>query len=280
MEKIEVKTSCKEYVQITKEKIKNSVSCRFGDAPCLCVFQVDNNPASDSYIKGKKKDCEEVGIRFRHVHIDSNECSEEEFCEMIKMYNDNPFIHGIIIQLPIPDKYRLNKLMKYISREKDVDGFKVDSLHNPCTPLGIMNWIEYNGIDLNGKNVCVVGRSEIVGKPLVNMMIEKGATVTCCNSKTKDLVFHTSNADIVVTAIGRPKYFDERFFSDKTKLIIDVGINRDENGKLCGDVDFDNVKKNCNAYVTPVPGSVGLLTRTQLLGNTLDAHLFSFAKTV
>lgn len=163
-------------------------------------------------------------------------------------------------------------LQQFISPEKDVDGFRKDSLYNPCTPQGIIDWLEVNDIDLRGKLVTVLGRSDIVGKPLVNMLIDKGATVISCNSKTQK--YHMENfmkmSDIVISAIGKPKKFDSSYFGIDT-IIIDVGINRDENGKLCGDIDQKDVEDyfgNC-CYVTPVPGGVGLLTRVTLLKNVM-----------
>ena len=261
-------TSCKEYVEVRKKELKKQIS-KFKRKPCLVVIQVDNDPASNSYIKGKKKDCEEVGIEFIHSHIDSERVSQIDLQNLIKAYcEEESNVDGIIIQLPIPDKYNLNKLLECIPPEKDVDGFRKDSCFKPCTPKGIMDWIDYNNVDLSGKDVCVIGRSNIVGKPLVNMMIEKGATITCCNSKTKDLKYYTRNADIVVSAIGKAKYFDSTYFK-KEQIIIDVGINHDENWKLCGDVDNKYIY---NSYVTPSPGGVGLITREKLLENTVCAY--------
>lgn len=262
-----VKTSCKDYVEIRKKELKEEI-LKFGRTPHLIVIQIDNDPASNSYIKGKKKDCEEVGILLSHYNFSSEDVSEESLCSVINMFWKNKGINGIIIQLPIPDKYNIDKLLKCIPPEKDVDGFRKDSRFKPCTPKGIMDWLDYNNIDLSGKDVCIIGRSNIVGKPLVKMMIEKGATVTCCNSKTNNLKYYTKNADIVVSAIGKPKYFDSKYFK-QGQIIIDVGINRDENGKLCGDVDSKYIY---DSYVTPSPGGVGLLTRTSLLENVIKAY--------
>lgn len=267
-----IKTSCKEYVEIRKKELKKEI-LKFGRTPHLIVIQIDNNPASNSYIKGKKKDCEEVGILLSHYNFSSEDVSEESLCSVINMFGENKGINGIIIQLPIPDKYNIDKLLKCIPPKKDVDGFRKDSCFKPCTPKGIMDWIDYNNVDLSGKDVCVIGRSNIVGKPLVNMMIEKGATITCCNSKTKSTEFYTRNADIVVSAIGVSKYFDFSDFSDDCELIIDVGINRDEKEKLCGDINVEYFDKYLPyTYVTPVPGGVGLLTRTSLLENVVEAY--------
>lgn len=181
-------------------------------------------------------------------------------------------VDGVILQLPIPKRYKLDRLQKAIYLDKDVDGFRIGSDFTPCTPKGIMDWLDYNNYELEGKNVVVIGRSKIVGKPLVNLLIDRGATVTCCNSKTKDLRKHTCNADVVISAIGKAKFLDSSYFTN-TELVIDVGINRDENGKLCGDIDYQEVTTNLeNIYVTPVPGGVGKLTVLSLIENTIDAY--------
>lgn len=260
--------SCKEYVEDVKEKLKREIE-NFNNKPHLAVIQIGNNSASNSYIKGKKKDCEEVGIKLEHVHItDVNDFSQEDLEILIDSLNHDDNVNGIIVQLPIPKKYDTKKIQNKIVPEKDVDGFRRDSLFIPCTPKGIMDWLEYNNINLVGKDVVVIGRSDIVGKPLVNLMIEKGATITCCNSKTKNLKYYTRNADVVISAIGKAKYFDSKYFKRK-QLIIDVGINRDENGKLCGDVDGQYIY---DSYVTPVPCGVGLLTRISLVQNVVEAY--------
>lgn len=259
--------SCKEYVEKKKEILKNKVD-KMKDKPCLVVAQIGNDEASNSYIKGKKKDCTEIGIKMIHEHIMDDSMSQEKVENIIRQYDADDTVDGIIIQLPIPKQYNKNRLQKCIRPSKDVDGFKRNSWHRPCTPLGIMNWLKYNKVDLSSKDVAVIGRSDIVGKPLVNMMIEQGATVTCCNSKTENLKYYTQNADIVISAIGKTKYFDSTYFK-KGQIIIDVGINKDEYGKLCGDVDGTYIY---DSYVTPVPGSVGLLTRCQLVNNVVSAY--------
>lgn len=264
--------SCKEYAANLKEELKE-LCVKSLRQRCLTVIQIGDNKASNSYIKGKRKDCEYVGIKFNHIHItDYENLDESDLCQIIKGLDNSKEVDGIIIQLPIPDKYNIKILQQFISPEKDVDGFRKDSLYNPCTPQGIIDWLEVNDIDLRGKLVTVLGRSEIVGKPLVNMLIDKGATVINCNSKTEK--YHMENfmkmSDIVISAIGKPKKFDSFCFGINT-IIIDVGINRDENGKLCGDIDQKDVEDyfgNC-CYVTPVPGGVGLLTRVTLLKNVM-----------
>lgn len=264
--------SCKDYVEIKKNELKNTVS-KFNKKPCLLVIQIDSNSASNSYINGKKKDCNEVGILCKHMVVNSETTSQQTLCNILTHYA-NSTADGIIIQLPIPQKYDLDELLKCIPPEKDVDGFKKDSLFNPCTPKGIIDWLDFNNVDLYGKDVVVIGRSNIVGKPLTKLLIEKGATVTCCNSKTKCLQHYTRYADIVISAVGIPKNFNEYYFSQNNQIIIDVGINRDKNNMLCGDIKHDKFNEYFpNAYITPVPGGVGLLTRLALLQNTVSAYM-------
>jgi methylenetetrahydrofolate dehydrogenase (NADP+)/methenyltetrahydrofolate cyclohydrolase len=263
--------SCKEYVEIKKEQLKEKVST-FKTEPVLVVIQVDNNPASNAYVNGKKRDAQELGIRCLHTIIDSSKILQEELEDIIISLNADKDINGIIVQLPIPDKYDVQKLQQCISPEKDVDGFRKDSLFKPCTPKGIIDWLKYNNFDFVGKSAVVIGRSNIVGKPLVNLLIEECATVTCCNSKTKSLSKYVYNADLVVSAIGKPKYFN-KFDFNGVGIIVDVGINRDENGKLCGDVDPDGFESFLpNTYLTPVPGSIGLTTRLSLMDNVIEAY--------
>lgn len=267
-----IKISCKEYAANLKEELKELCE-KSPRQRCLTVIQIGDDAASNSYVNGKRKDCEYVGIKFNHVHItDYKNLDESDLCQIIKELDKSEEVDGIIIQLPIPDKYNVKTLQQFISPEKDVDGFRRDSLYNPCTPHGIIDWLEANDIDLRGKLVTVIGRSEIVGKPLVNMLIDKGATVISCNSKTqKDYMgSFMAMSDIVVSAIGKPKNFDYTWFDDET-IIIDVGINRDEDGKLCGDIDKEDVDNFFGelCYVTPVPGGVGLLTRVTLLKNVM-----------
>lgn len=265
--------SCKDYTNKRKEELKNRI-LDYSPRPCLAVVQVDNNAASNAYVKGKRKDAEELGVTFMHVPVNSEEYNQEKLEELIEYLNNTKTVNGIIIQLPIPDTYDLDRLQMFISSEKDVDGFKKDSHYNACTPKGIMDWLKFNNYNLNGKNVVVIGRSKIVGKPLVNMLIDERATVTCCNSRTKDLWMHTTRADLIVSAVGAPKFFDSRYFSYMNDIVVDVGINRDENGKLCGDVNKNEVFEayGDGIYVTPVPNGVGLLTRMALMENVIEAY--------
>ena len=261
-----------DYVEKRKEELKNKVS-QMDYKPKLVVVQIGNDKASSSYIKSKRKLCDEIGIELKHVHIEDYEnISEKEMMRMIFKESTDLTVDGIILQLPIPNKYDLKELQRTISREKDVDGFRDNNIFTPCTPKGIMDWLDYNNYDFEGKNITVIGRSKIVGRPLVNLLIDKGATVTCCNSKTKDLKQHTCNADVVISAVGKAKFLDSSYFTN-TKLVIDVGINRDENGKLCGDVDYQEVTNTLeNIYVTPVPNGVGRLTVLSLIENTIEAY--------
>ena len=265
--------SCKEYSDITRELLKEDITELY-DEPTLAVVQLGDDAASNSYIRSKKKACLDVGINLKHIHYSDEECkrmSESELIKLIRKLNKDNNIHGIIVQLPIPEKYHVEKIQKAIIPTKDVDGFRKDSYFKPCTPKGIMDWLCFNNIKLSGKNVTVIGRSDIVGKPLVKLLIEEGATVTCCNSKTKNIKEFTRNSDIVIVSVGVPNCFDECYFTDN-QIIIDVGINRDEDGKLCGDVN--RVRTYKNTYYTPVPGGVGLLTVTSLLENTYYAYKF------
>lgn len=267
-----IKISCKEYAANLKEELKELCE-KSPRQRCLTVIQIGDDKASNSYVNGKRKDCEYVGIKFNHVHItDYENLDESDLCQIIKELDKSEEVDGIIIQLPIPDKYNVKTLQQFISLEKDVDGFRKDSLYNPCTPQGIVDWLEANDIDLRGKLVTVLGRSEIVGKPLVKMLIDKGATVISCNSKTpkRHMKRFMRTSDIVISAIGKPKKFDSDCFCLDT-IIVDVGINRDENGKLCGDIDREDVENyfGDHCYTTPVPGGVGLLTRITLLKNVM-----------
>lgn len=263
--------SCKDYVEIKKKKLKEEIR-HFNRKPVLAVIQIDNDQASNSYIKGKQKDCDEIGIEMRHVNIYSNVAGQKEVECIIKDIAKSD-ADGIIIQLPIPDKYDLERLQHLIPPEKDVDGFRKGSCFKPCTPKGIIDWMEYNDFEFEGKDCCVLGRSKIVGLPLTNMLIEKGATVTCCNSTTPSTWYYTRNADYAFSAVGVPNYFDFSDFQDFCELVVDIGINRDENGKLCGDVNNAGFESSLNdTYVTPVPGGVGLLTRLALMQNTLNAY--------
>lgn len=259
--------SCKDYVAIRKEAIKNEVASLMG-VPCLAVVQVGDDPASNVYIRNKKKACNDVGIEVTHIKLPSD---ADMWDVENALLNIRDHVDGIMIQLPLPDHLDIDRLLLFIPPDKDIDGFRRDSLFSSCTPKGIIDYLEYNNVEFEGKHVAVLGRSKIVGLPLTNMLIERGATVTCCNSKTKKLSNITRQADIIVSAIGKPKYLDYYYFGND-QIIIDVGINRDINNKLCGDVDYDDVTEICGAYVTPVPNGVGKLTVCSLLENVVEAY--------
>ena len=261
--------TCKEYVERKKAKLKADVSEYLLFSPKLCVIQIGDDPASNSYIKGKRKDCEEIGIEFEHIHINNyDNFSQYDLECLIWGKNIDERVAGIIVQLPIPDKYDVKALQNNIFRTKDVDGFRPDSRFTPCTPKGIMDYLEYNKVTLAGKVCTVIGRSEIVGKPLVNLLIDRGATVISCNSKTPNIKQFTKNSDIVISAIGKANYFTADYFSGN-QILIDVGINRDEKGKLCGDIAKE--AKEDAWLATPVPNGVGLLTRVALVDNVIQA---------
>lgn len=263
--------SCKDYVEIKKKELKEEIK-HLDKKPVLAVIQIDDDQASNSYIKGKQKDCDEIGIEMRHVNIYSNTTEQKEVeCVITDIAKSDA--DGIIIQLPIPDKYNLERLQHLIPPEKDVDGFRKDSCFKPCTPKGIIDWMEYNNFEFEGKDCCVLGRSKIVGLPLTNMLIEKGATVTCCNSTTPSTWYYTRNADYAFSAVGVPNYFDYSDFFEYCELIVDIGINRIKDNKLCGDINCCSFEEYLSGtYVTPVPGGVGLLTRTSLMQNVVDAY--------
>lgn len=264
--------ACKDCAQFVKNKLKTKIK-GMEKKPVLAIIQVGDNQASNSYVKGKIKDCEEVGIRCIVSKLDKA-IEEHELLYRIEL--TTCVADGIIVQLPLPKHINVEHVKNAIPKEKDVDGFRQDSKFDCCTPKGIIDWLYFNGYDVCGKNVVVLGRSEIVGKPLVNMLIDRGATVTCCNSHT-DYGYETqitnNDADVIVSAIGKAKFLDWADIGSDCEIVIDVGINRDDAGKLCGDVNRESVEKlRSDTYVTPVPGGVGLLTRVSLLKNVVEAH--------
>ena len=245
--------------------------------PCLAVIQIGDDEASNTYIKAKEKACTEIGIYFKHIKF-SETTKEIEVINKILELNNDEYVHGILLQLPLPEGFNQDKLINYIARNKDVDGLtdiNIGKIFNnkqglvSCTPQGIMKLLEYEKIDIEGKNVTIVGRSNLVGKPLLGLMLNKNATVTICHSKTENLKKHTKNADILVVAVGKKHFITEDMVKDDT-IIIDVGINR-ENGKLYGDVDYDKVKTKAKK-ITPVPGGVGPMTVAMLMTNVITAY--------
>ncbi|MFC7394233.1 bifunctional methylenetetrahydrofolate dehydrogenase/methenyltetrahydrofolate cyclohydrolase FolD [Scopulibacillus cellulosilyticus] len=245
--------------------------------PGLAVLLVGENPASQSYVKGKIKDCKEVGIHSELKQYPTS-ISEEELLNEIEKCNQDDHIDGILVQLPLPDHISEQKVIETISPEKDVDGFHPISLGKmltgqdtflPCTPFGIIDMVKRMNIEISGKHVVIVGRSNIVGKPAGQLFLNENATVTYCHSKTQDLRYYTKQADILVAAVGKAQLIGAEDVKDGA-VVIDVGMNRNEEGKLVGDVAFDEVKEKAS-YITPVPGGVGPMTRTMLLHNTIKA---------
>ena len=253
----------KEFCANKKAQIKEDIERDFVDVkkPTLAVIQVGNNEASTRYIRNKKKDCEEVGISFEWYYYEET-ISENELITEIK--DLLPYIDGMIVQMPLPKHIDVDAIKLAIAPEKDVDGFHPMSWFNPCTPAGIIDYVVNGcGYDFTGKNVTIFGRSDIVGKPLAQMLTNRDATVTLCHSKSKDKWQFIETADFIVTAVGKPAFLNCYAIHVP---VVDVGINFDENGKLVG--DCINTE---NRDVTPVPGGVGLLTRVALLENTLLA---------
>ncbi|MEX3946519.1 bifunctional methylenetetrahydrofolate dehydrogenase/methenyltetrahydrofolate cyclohydrolase FolD [Paraburkholderia sp. EG287B] len=248
-----------------------------GHQPGLAVVLVGDNPASEVYVRNKVKACEDNGLYSSYDRYPES-LSEADLLKRIDELNRDPKINGILVQLPLPKHIDSHKVIEAIAPEKDVDGFHVANagalmtgqpLFRPCTPYGVMKMFEEYKIPLEGANAVVIGRSNIVGKPMALLLLEKGATVTICHSKTRDLAKHTRDADIVVAAVGKRNVLT----ADMVKpgaTVIDVGMNRDDNGKLCGDIDFAGLK-DVAGFITPVPGGVGPMTITMLLVNTIEA---------
>lgn len=240
----------------------------------LAVVLVGEDPASQVYVRNKIKACEEVGIRSFAFYLDKD-TPQARVEELIRSLSVDGKINGILVQLPLPPHLDAKKILGLIPYEKDVDGFSAEntgklSMNEPClvacTPNGVMKMFENYGIELRGKRAVVLGRSNIVGKPMAMLLTNADATVTLCHSKTRDLKRICADADIIVAAIGKPKFVTADMVKDGA-VVIDVGMDRDECGKLCGDVDFENVKEKCS-YITPVPGGVGPMTITMLMYNT------------
>lgn len=244
----------------------------------LAVILVGDDPASQVYVRNKMKGCEEVGIKSFMCGLPADS-TFEQVADTIKSLNANPEVSGIILQLPLPKHLDENPLLDLIDPAKDVDGCHYVQKGRlwtgrecliACTPFGIMRILEHYNIELEGKNAVVVGRSNLVGKPLAQLLLDKNATVTICHSRTKNLGEITRQADIVCVAIGKAKFLKADMVKEGA-VVVDVGMDRDENGKLCGDVDFENVAPKCS-YITPVPGGVGPMTVTMLLQNTVRAY--------
>jgi methylenetetrahydrofolate dehydrogenase (NADP+)/methenyltetrahydrofolate cyclohydrolase len=265
------------------KKIRTEITARAaivtakGTRPGLAVIVVGDNPASAVYVRNKVKACEEVGFHSVLERYET-EMNEEALLARIATLNADPAIHGILVQLPLPAHIASERVLEAIAPQKDVDGFHVANAgalmvgapeFKPCTPYGCMKLLESIEYPLRGARAVVVGASNIVGKPMAMLLLQAGATVTICNSKTRDLAHHTKDADVLVVATGKPKMITGDMVKSGS-VVIDVGINRLPDGKLCGDVDFDTAKYIAD-WITPVPGGVGPMTITMLLMNTLEA---------
>lgn len=272
MELLDGKKVKKEKLEQLKEEL-----LKLQEQVGLAVIQIGEDPASCVYVRQKEKMAESLGYYFEHIKLDEN-VEENDVLNLIDRLNENDKIDGILVQMPIPKHLDSKKIQNRVDYLKDVDGLTDINagrlMHNqesivPCTPMGIMTLLEYYGIDISGKNVTIVGRSDLVGKPLAQLMINNNATVTLCHSKTNNLSMHTKNADILVAAVGRPNMIKKEDVKEGA-VIIDVGINRLPDGTLCGDVDFEDVKDKAS-YITPVPGGVGQMTVYELGNNTYKA---------
>lgn len=273
----------KAIAQSIRAEIREKVAAfkaETGNEIGLAVVLVGENPASQIYVRNKVKACEEVGIKSYAYYL-SEAATQSELEELLSSLAKNDEIHGILVQLPLPAHLSDNAL-KLIPDGKDVDGFSENNIGRlclnlpstvACTPYGVMKMLEYEHIEIKGKNAVVVGRSNIVGKPMAMLLMNANATVTVCHSKTKNLKEQCRKADILVSAVGKPKFITSDMIKEGA-TVIDVGMNRDENGRLCGDVDFERVKEMCS-YITPVPGGVGPMTITMLMYNTFLAALRS-----
>ena len=263
----EIKDELREKMAELKQK---------GESRCLAVIQVGDDPASSVYVNNKKKACEYIGIDSESYHL-PEKTTEKEMLELIDGLNRKPEVNGILVQLPLPKQIDEDKILLAISPEKDVDGFHPVNVGNlsigrpgfvSCTPAGVIQLLKRAGIEIEGKECVVLGRSNIVGKPMAMLLLRENGTVTVCHSRTKDLKEITKRADILVAAIGKPKFIDADYVKEGA-VVIDVGIHRNENGKLCGDVDFESVAPHC-AAITPVPGGVGPMTIAMLMNNCVE----------
>ena len=276
-----VKIDGKAFSQVILEKIReehNQLKEKYGKQAGLAVVIVGNNPASQVYVRNKMKACENVGFYSENIELDEN-ISEEELLQEINKLNKNDRINGILVQLPLPSHINELKIIDSISPEKDVDGFHVANIGKmvigdetgflSCTPYGIMQLLEEYKIEIAGKDAVIIGRSNIVGKPMALMLIQKGATVQVCNSRTKDLRKKLNDADIIIVAAGVPKLLKKEDVKEGA-VVIDVGINRVD-GKICGDVDYEEVLEKAS-YITPVPGGVGPMTIASLIKNTFKSY--------
>ena len=269
----EISVKIKDQLKEDVSKIKET----YPRLPKLVVILVGDNQASQTYVRNKERGCQYIGIESEILRHDAS-FSEIELLQEINDLNNDDTVDGILVQLPLPQHINEEKVLDAIVPSKDVDGFHPENVaklflgqHSlvPCTPKGMMVLLEEINYDLAGKEVVIVGRSNIVGKPVALLCLQKNATVTIAHSQTKDLKAVCSRADVLIAAIGKPKFFNHEYVKDGA-VVLDVGINRDENNKLCGDVDFDDVKDKVSA-ITPVPGGIGPMTITMLMKNTIEA---------
>ena len=274
-----VSLKVKESVKVRADELK-----KFGVEPTLAVVLVGEDKASQTYVRAKEKACNEYGIK-SVAHRISENTTQNELLALINVLNLDDSIHGILVQLPLPKHIDTNVVLAAIDPRKDVDGFHAVNVGKlvsgldgfvPCTPLGVMEILKEYGIDVAGLNAVVIGRSNIVGKPMANLLLNASATVTVTHSKTKNLKEICKNADLIVAAIGKPFFLKADMVKDGA-VVVDVGINRLDDGRLVGDVDFDEVASKCS-YITPVPGGVGPMTIAMLLNNTILAAQAKIAK--
>lgn len=267
-----ISTEIKDELKVTVEELKKQ-----GVETCLAVIQVGDDPASSIYVRNKKRACAYVGIESLSYEL-PEETTEEELVKLVKELNENDKVHGILVQLPLPKHINADTIIRTISPDKDVDGFHPESVGRlcigepgfvSCTPAGIIQLLKRSGIEIEGKECVVVGRSNIVGKPMSILLLRENGTVTITHSRTKDLKEVTGRADILVVAIGKPKFITADYVKEGA-VVIDVGMHRNEENKLCGDVDFDDVKDKVSA-ITPVPGGVGPMTIAMLMYNCVEA---------
>ena len=261
-----------------KDELKNEVAQlkEKGVVPCLAVIQVGNDPASSVYVNNKKKACAYIGIESLSYELEES-TTQEELLKLVNELNKDDKVNGILVQLPLPKHIDENAIIHAISPQKDVDGFHPETVGNmcigskgflPCTPAGVIQLLKRSNIEISGKECVVVGRSNIVGKPMSLLLLRENGTVTITHSRTKDLKEVTKRADILVAAIGKPKFITSEYIKEGA-VVIDVGIHRNENNKLCGDVDFDDVIDKVSA-ITPVPGGVGPMTIAMLMNNCVE----------
>lgn len=273
--------SGKELSKKIKLELKEEVldlEKKYNRTPSLTVILVGCDPASASYVRGKKKACDLVGIKNDTINL-SDTTSESKLLNLINILNEDESVDGILVQLPLPKHISEDKVINAISPDKDVDGFHPMNVASlwlnkdctlPCTPMGVITMLDSINYDLTGVNAVIVGRSNIVGLPLASLLIRRNATVTVCHSKTQDLASITSKADLLIAAIGKPKFITSEFVKNGA-CVIDVGVSRDQNNKLSGDVDYDNVFDK-TSYITPVPGGVGPMTICSLMQNTIKLY--------